>query len=171
MQDLALLSEIVCITLSRFIKGEKMKYYPYEEFLGDARELYQKIDEKIGKPDAIIAIARGGLTIAHMLSLRWDLREVYTLNAISYHNGTQGELIIKNIPQIPSNFKNILIVDEIVDSGKSLKEIVQTLSNLNPNHNFYTCAIFQKSTAQIQADFFIKAPEDWIDFFWERDMF
>lgn len=148
-----------------------MKYYPYEEFLKDAKELYEKIDSKIGKPDAIIAIARGGLTIAHMLSLRWDLREVYTLNAISYHDAEQGELIIKNIPSIPAEFKNILIVDEIVDSGKSLKEIIHTLTQLNPNHNFYTCAIFQKPSALIQADFSIKEPEDWIDFFWERDMF
>lgn len=148
-----------------------MKYYPYEEFLQDAKELYNRVNSKIGKPDAIIAIARGGLTIAHMLSLRWDLREVYTLITISYHDGTQGELIIKNIPSIPANFKNILIVDEIVDSGKSLKEILNTLCNLNPNHNFYTCAIFQKSTALLQADFYIREPEDWIDFFWERDMF
>ncbi len=50
-----------------------MKYYSYEEFLEDLKDLYNKIDSKIGKPDAMIAIARGGLTMAHLLSLRWDL--------------------------------------------------------------------------------------------------
>ena len=81
-----------------------MKYYSYEEFLEDLKDLYNKIDSKIGKPDAMIAIARGGLTMAHLLSLRWDLREVYTLNAISYQGDKQGDLIIKNIPNIPKGF-------------------------------------------------------------------
>ncbi|GAA7265042.1 phosphoribosyltransferase [Helicobacter pylori] len=148
-----------------------MKYYSYEEFLQDLKDLYNKIDNEIGKPDAIIAISRGGLTMAHLLSLRWDLREVYTLNAISYQGDKQGDLIIKNIPSIPEGFDKVLIVDEIVDSGKSLIKIVDMLKSLNPCINFYTCAIFQKSTAIFQADFFLKEPMDWIDFFWEKDMF
>ena len=148
-----------------------MKYYSYEEFLQDLKELYRNIDSKIGKPDAIIAIARGGLTMAHLLSLRWDLREVYTLNAISYQGDKQGELVVKNIPSISEGFSKVLIVDEIVDSGKSLIKIVETLTALNPSVSFYTSAIFQKPTAIFQADFFLKEPDDWIDFFWEKDMF
>lgn len=148
-----------------------MKYYPYEEFLKDARALFSKVDCKIGKPDAIIAIARGGLTLAHMLSLRWDLREVYTLNAISYDGNQQKELIIKNIPDIEPQIKKILIVDEIIDSGKSLSKIVQILKERNPNVQFFTAVIFQKENVAFEADFFIKEPQDWIDFFWERDAF
>ena len=148
-----------------------MKYYSYEEFLKDARILFEKIDSQIGKPDAIIAIARGGLTLAHLLSLRWDLREVYSLNAISYEGSKQKDLIIKNIPTIDSQFKRILIVDEIVDSGKSLKEVLKILQKANPYTHFYTAALFQKEKAQIKADFFLKEPYDWIDFFWEKDMF
>lgn len=147
-----------------------MKYYSYEEFLKDARILFEKIDSQIGKPDAIIAIARGGLTLAHLLSLRWDLREVYSLNALSYEGNKQKDLIIKNIPTIDSQFKHILIVDEIVDSGKSLKEVLKILQKANPYIHFYTAALFQKEKAQIKADFFLKEPYDWIDFFWEKDM-
>lgn len=148
-----------------------MKYYSYDEFLEDLKDLYNKIDSKIGKPDAIIAIARGGLTMAHLLSLRWDLREVYTLNAISYQGEKQGELIVKNIPSIPEGFSKVLIVDEIVDSGKSLIKIVEILKELNPKVDFFTSAIFQKSSAIFQADFSLREPESWIDFFWEKDMF
>lgn len=148
-----------------------MKYYSYEEFLKDAKLLFKKADSHIGKPDAILAIARGGLSLAHFLSLRWDLREVYSLNAISYDGNKQKELIIKNIPKIDSSFKKILIVDEIVDSGKSLKKIIEMLQEQNPQIAFYTAVIFQKENAQIKANFWIREPLDWIDFFWERDMF
>lgn len=148
-----------------------MQYYPYEDFLKDARTLFNKVDSKIGKPDAIIAIARGGLTLSHMLSLRWDLREVYSLNAISYDGSKQKELIIKNIPKIDEKIQKVLIVDEIVDSGKSLYKIVEILKEQNPSIQFHTAVIFQKQTAEIKADFSIREPLDWIDFFWERDMF
>ncbi|WP_027327132.1 phosphoribosyltransferase [Helicobacter pametensis] len=148
-----------------------MQYYSYQEFLKDARTLFDKVDSRVGKPDAIIAIARGGLTLAHMLSLRWDLREVYSLNAISYDGNKQKELIIKNIPTIDKSFKKILIVDEIVDSGKSLHKIVEILKDQNPSVHFHTAVIFQKQSAEIKADFSIREPLDWIDFFWERDMF
>ncbi|MCE3047155.1 phosphoribosyltransferase [Helicobacter kayseriensis] len=148
-----------------------MQYYPYDEFLKDARTLFEKIDSQIGKPDAIIAIARGGLTLAHMLSLRWNLREVYSLNAISYDGNKQQELIIKNVPNINKDFKKVLIVDEIVDSGKSLHKIMEILREENADIKFYSAVVFQKQNAQIKADFFIREPQDWIDFFWERDMF
>lgn len=148
-----------------------MKYYPYEEFLNDARALWLKVDASIGKPDAIIAIARGGLTLAHMLSLRWDLREVYTLNAISYDGNQQKELIIKNIPNIESQIKKVLIVDEIIDSGKSLSKIVSILKEKNPSIAFHTAVIFQKKDVAFRSDFFIHDSQEWIDFFWERDMF
>lgn len=148
-----------------------MKYYSYEEFLQDLKDLHNKIDCSIGKPDAIIAIARGGLTMAHLLALRWDLREVYTLNAISYQGEKQGELIIKNIPTIAEGVKKVLIVDEIVDSGKSLIKVVEILKKLNVDVDFYTSAIFQKESAVFRADFSLREPESWIDFFWEKDMF
>lgn len=148
-----------------------MKYYPYEEFLQDARELFAKVDSQLGKPDAIIAIARGGLTLAHMLSLRWDLREVYALNAISYDGNQQKDLIIKNVPKIEPHIRKILIVDEIIDSGKSLSQILEILKDQNPCVEFSTAVIFQKQNVAFEADFFIKEPTDWIDFFWERDAF
>lgn len=148
-----------------------MQYYPYKDFLKDTQTLFEKVNSRIGKPDAIIAIARGGLTLSHMLSLRWDLREVYSLNAISYNGSKQQELIVKNVPKIDEKIKKILIVDEIVDSGKSLHKIVEILKDQNPNVSFYTAVIFQKQNAEIKANFFIREPQDWIDFFWERDMF
>ncbi|ANV98132.1 nicotinate phosphoribosyltransferase [Helicobacter enhydrae] len=148
-----------------------MKYYSYQDFLQHAKELHQQIDTNIGCPDAIIAVARGGLTLAHFLSLRWDLREVYMLNAISYNQDKQGELVVKNLPTIPADIQKVLIVDEIVDSGKSLQKIVEILKNNHPKVEFYTATIFQKTSAIIQADFSIQEPTDWIDFFWERDMF
>ncbi|PAF52301.1 phosphoribosyltransferase family protein [Helicobacter sp. 13S00477-4] len=146
-------------------------YYSYGEFLNDLKDLQVMVEKKIGIPDGIVCIARGGMVMSHMLSLAWNLRSVYTINAISYSDtNVQSSLIIENMPNIKSQCEKILIIDEIVDSGRSLGEIVQKLTLSYPNQKFFSAVIFQKLTAEISADFYLKEPPEWIDFFWEVDM-
>ena len=54
-------------------------YYPYEEYKQDLKTLISKIDQSF---DAILGIARGGLSMAQMLGEYYDLREVYAINTI-----------------------------------------------------------------------------------------
>ncbi|MDO7252430.1 phosphoribosyltransferase [Helicobacter cappadocius] len=147
-------------------------YYSYADFLEDLKALRTKVEKNIGIPDAIVCIARGGMVMSHMLSLAWNLRSIYTLNAISYSDqNVQSSLIIENMPNIKPEHKKILVVDEIVDSGKSLEEILQKLRSGNPQAEFYSAVIFQRTNAKIFADFYVKPPSlEWIDFFWEVDM-
>jgi xanthine phosphoribosyltransferase len=56
-------------------------YYAYNEYLSDCKKLTELIQDDF---DAIIAIARGGMTMAHMLGEHYDIREVYTVNTIGY---------------------------------------------------------------------------------------
>lgn len=146
-------------------------YYSYNDFLGDLKELRAKIEEKISVPDAIVCIARGGMVMSHMLALAWNLRAVYTLNAISYSDcNVQSSLIIENMPHIRGEYQKILVVDEIVDSGKSLEVIMQKFRSAHPEKSFYSAVIFQKPTAKVYADFYLKHAVEWIDFFWGVDM-
>ena len=66
-----------------------MQYYSYEMFREDMKELVDKIDFN---PDGIVAIARGGLTMAHFLGIALDLRRIYTINATSFFNKVQQEI-------------------------------------------------------------------------------
>lgn len=146
-------------------------YYTYEDFLRDLKLLKQQVEDKIGIPDALVCIARGGMTMSHMLGLAWNIRAVYSLNAISYSDTkVQSSLILENMPCIKQEHKNILILDEIVDSGESLSVVLQKLRDNFDHANFSSAVIFQKSNAKIKADFFIREPEEWVDFFWEIDM-
>lgn len=146
-------------------------YYSYSEFLDDLKQLREKVEESIGIPDALICIARGGMIMGHMLSLAWNLRTIYTINVAFYSdNNVQSSLIIENMPDISFEHKTILVVNEIIDSGNSLEAIMYKLRGSNPQNQFYAAVIFQKLTAKMFADFYIKHPYEWIDFFWEVDM-
>lgn len=146
-----------------------MLKYGYEMFRSDTRELKKKITDDGFKPDAIVAIARGGLTMAHFLSLGYDIRDMYVINAVSYTTEkVQGDIRLFNIPNL-GDLKNILVVDEIVDSGKSLKKVMKVLNEINPDKNFKTAALFCKPNAEIMPDYHVRIAEGWIDFFWETD--
>ena len=62
------------------------------------------------------------------------------------------------------------MIDDIVDSGETLQEIMKILREQYPECEFKIATIFYKSTAVIEADFAIKKAHEWIDFFWEVDL-
>ena len=143
-----------------------MQYYSYEMFREDMKDLVDRIDFN---PDGIVAISRGGLTMAHFLGIALDLRRVYTINASSFFNKIQQEIQISNIPEIGGN-QRILIVDEIVDTGTSMEKVYNILKEINSSIDFKTVCIFHKPTASFKPDFILREVNDWVEFFWEVDI-
>lgn len=142
-------------------------YYPYSEFIADVKVLTAKIDIK---PDAILPIARGGLTLGHFLGEYYGIRGVFAINTIGYEDTTKlDEVTVFNVPDL--NFaKNVLIVDDIVDSGDTLVEVLKVLNEKFPHVAFYTASLFYKSTAVIEPDWYAKETSEWIEFFWTKDL-
>ena len=143
-----------------------MQYYSYEMFKEDIKELILKIDFN---PDGIVAISRGGLTMAHFLGIALDLRMVYSINAASFFNRVQQEVRISNIAELYGN-QRVLVVDEIIDSGTSMIKVKNILQEINSNIDFKTASIFYKPTASFKPDFYLRETKDWVDFFWEVDI-
>ncbi len=142
-------------------------YYPYQEFKEDLKTLAQSIDQSF---DAILGIARGGLSIAHMFGEYYDLREVYAINTIGYEDTHKNDSIeVFNIPEL-KNAKIVLIVDDIVDSGDTLIEVLSVLNETYPDITFLTASIFYKKSAKIKPTWYVKEPKGWIDFYWTVDM-
>jgi len=142
-------------------------YYPYEEYKQDLKILISKIDQPF---DAILGIARGGLSMAQMLGEYYDLREVYAINTIGYDDTKKKESVeVFNIPDLKSA-NTILIVDDIVDSGDTLIEILKVLEIKYPKVTFLTASLFYKKTAKIAPTLYIKEPKGWIEFFWSEDL-
>ena len=142
-------------------------YYAYKEFKEDLKVLIQTIDKEF---DVILPIARGGLSMGQMLGEFYNIREVYAINTIGYE-GTQklDEVKIFNIPALESATK-VLIVDDIVDSGDTLVEVLKILEEKYPLIEFFTASIFYKPTAIIEPTWWVKEPKGWIEFFWSEDL-
>ncbi len=146
-----------------------MYHYKYEEFIQDLEFFYKLLKDY--KPDIILAVARGGVTFGHFMAERLNLRELYTLNSVHYDNKEKLDIIkISNIPNIPAN-KRVLVLDDIVDSGESMGEIMRVFEQKFPKTSFKTGAIFYKKDAIFTPDFKIKEAHDWIEFFWSNPKF
>jgi len=142
-------------------------YYPYEEYKQDLKTLISKIDQSF---DGILGIARGGLSMAQMLGEYYDLREVYAINTIGYDDTEKKESVeVFNIPDLKSS-NTVLIVDDIVDSGDTLIEILKVLEAKYPKITFVTASLFYKKTAKITPTWYVKEPKGWIEFFWSEDL-
>lgn len=120
--------------------------------------------------DAILGIARGGLTLSHFMSQALSQRNVFTLNTISYDGRIQKDNVeVFNIPSL-EKFKKVLIVDDIIDSGKTIEKVMTLLKNSYPNIEFKVASLFYKEDALVRPDFTINKADKWIDFFWEVDL-
>jgi len=144
-----------------------MKYYPYDSFKTDTNKLLLKIKEF--QPESLVAIARGGLTLSHAIAEGLNVRNIQTLSTELYDKTQKRDaLYIKGSCEF-EDVKRVLVIDDIADSGDTLKAIMEMLRKKHPKVEFKTATLFYKKTSIYEPDFWINEANDWIDFFWERD--
>jgi xanthine phosphoribosyltransferase len=147
-----------------------VEYYSPDMFLADVRILYdQLIDEKF---DAILGIARGGLVLATILANNLDIQELYTVQLKSYEGMTQTNINILHEPDwLCFLDKKILVVDDLIDCGKSMIFVKELLNQHNLS-NYKVCVLIDKQkNPEIVPDFYVRVIKDWVAFFWEREYF
>jgi len=144
-----------------------MIYYSYERFKEDMLQLAGQCEAY--RPDTVIALARGGMTIAHALSMALDIRNLQSIRIESYDGENRREEITIHDKCDLQDSKRVLVVDDIVDSGRTLASVMPMLQCAYPEIEFKSLSIFTKPSALIQPDYSLYEATDWIDFFWERD--
>ena len=103
----------------------------YEEYTEAIDRIANQISDSGFKPSHIICIARGGLRVGDILSRIFRVRCSY-LGAESYEISEKGKVsdqqksevtFARDISSTTKNFgNNILIADDLVDSGLTLKK-------------------------------------------------
>ncbi|MEI7621836.1 MAG: phosphoribosyltransferase family protein [Candidatus Moraniibacteriota bacterium] len=86
-------------------------------------DLATQIKQANFEADYIIGIASGGLVPLGLLAKKMNFKNVLTVTARSYQGETQGELEISYLPAIDLRGKKILLIDELADSGETLKKL------------------------------------------------
>ncbi|OGG08588.1 hypothetical protein A2154_00570 [Candidatus Gottesmanbacteria bacterium RBG_16_43_7] len=113
--------------------------------------------------DEIVAIARGGLTLGHIMSDFLNL-PVCTFTIQSYKDiRDQGLVEITEPMKKPIKGKHILLVDDIADSGKTLSRAKAYLTQLKPK-SVTIMTMFYKPASIVIPDFYAKKTDKWVIF-------
>ncbi|MDD5400761.1 MAG: phosphoribosyltransferase family protein [Sulfurimonas sp.] len=144
-----------------------MKYYSYENFKIDTNTLIKEV-KSVGF-DAIVAIARGGLTLSHAMAEGLNIRQVQSIKTELYDGSIKRERITVSGRCEFKDVNRVLVVDDISDSGDTLKAVMQYLKSEFQDIEFKSATLFYKKTSIYEPDFWVNEADDWIDFFWERD--
>lgn len=144
-------------------------FYAYEDFEKDVKFLAKKVKEEF-TPDALVAIARGGLSLGHSLAVALKTRNLFALNSIHYDDTRKLDSVeVFNIPNLNA-YKRVLLIDDIVDSGESLSEIKRILKEKFPHIELKIATIFYKKTALLQPEFSVKEASEWVEFYWDIEL-
>ena len=145
---------------------EKAFPVSWDQFHRDARALAWRL-AGAGPFTAIVAITRGGMVPATIVARELNVRLIETVCIESYQEYTkQGELrLIKSVsPEIIKlGGKGVLIVDDLVDTGKTAKVARELL----PGAHFAT--VYAKPQGRPMVDTFITevSQDTWIYFPWD----
>jgi len=141
----------------------------WDELYAMLLDLALKIRRSGFKADLIVGVSRGGWAPARILS---DLLEnTRTANIkIEFYTGlaktTTKPIVTQPISDVIAH-KNALVVDDVSDTGESLKVALEHLLKMGAA-SVKTVTIYYKPHSIFKPDYFAKSTVDWIIFPWER---
>lgn len=146
--------------------NEQKIFVSYDEFHQFTIQLADKI--KYLEIDYIVAPVRGGLLPGNILShylkkdvlaIQWSTRD---FNKKIHCSKIKNDL---------NNGLNLLLVDDINDSGRTFIELIEdwNYDKLTSKGNLITTSIFQRYNTKLKSDYFSKLINDdrWVIFPWE----
>lgn len=137
------------------IEKKYISYDQYDRLIYKFTDLLQTV-----KPDVILAIPRGGLAIGLHVSHYLECKYLLTLK------------INNEFAKLLSQLKGLklLIVDDVCDSGETLKNNIISLHNCKIT-DIITATLHVKPRRSITPDFFVEeVPNDcWLVYPWEFD--
>ncbi len=152
----------------KFVKCDLNHLRKYSQILS------RNIISKNGRPDAIIYIERGGMVIGRLLSDDLSVKRVAGINA-SYYLGIgkrAHSVSVGEVPKIKEEGGYLLLVDDIADTGKTLKKVAAQLAMAH-GERVLTCTVFYKPRSVVKPDFYVReiGNDKWVVFGYEEREF
>lgn len=144
----------------------KFHYISWQKLHDLCFQLVKKIKNEKLKFDRIVCISRGGLVVARIFSDFLDL-PISNFTIVSYVSvGKIGKP--KVMESLAADIRNekILLIDEIVDHGTTLKKAISYLEKKEPQ-KIVTLATVIKPWTKLKPDFWQMETDKWIIFPYE----
>lgn len=128
----------------------------------------EKIRRDGFKPDVIVGVSRGGWPPARVLSDLLDNPNLANVRAEFYLGvaETKGEPTLTQPVSVNVKGKKVLVVDEVADTGKSLKLVKEHLTERGASE-IKIATVYYKPWSIVKPDYYERETSLWIVFPWE----
>ena len=138
----------------------KHLYVSYDEYHGLIEKLALKIHQSGWEFDTILCLARGGLRPGDILSRIFD-KPLAIMSTSSYRAdaGTiQGRLDLAKYITLPKGelAGRVLLVDDLADSGVTLRAVVERLRSMPAISELRTAVIWVKGVSSYVPEYFVE---------------
>ncbi|MDI6846990.1 MAG: phosphoribosyltransferase [Candidatus Bathyarchaeia archaeon] len=140
----------------------------WNRIYGMLLNLAEKIRKNGFKPDVIVGVSRGGWPPARVLSDLLDNPNLANVKAEFYLGvaETKGEPTLTQPVSVAVAGKKVLIVDEVADTGKSLKLVKEHVIKEGAAE-VKVATVYYKPWSIIMPNYYEKETSRWVVFPWE----
>lgn len=127
-----------------------------------------KVKEAGFRPDAIVAISRGGLVPGRLFADHLHIKDVVSVKADHWGitAAKDGKARIAHSTNADLKGKKLLVVDDVTDTGQSMELVLEHLKEFEPAE-IKTATAYHLSNSKYVPDFFgAEIPWVWIIFPW-----
>ena len=155
--------------MSERLPHEKGFHVSWDQIHRDSRALAWRLDHQGPGEDgawkAVVAITRGGMAPAMIVSRELNIRVVDTISVKSYDHQSQASAQVLKAPdaELMGDGTGILVIDDLVDSGRTL-EVVR---DLYPHAHFATVYAKPKGRPMVHTFITEVSQDTWIFFPWD----
>lgn len=135
--------------------------YSYDNMRQGLLDIIRSMNLDDWKPDAVLGLTRGGLVPAVMMSHYYDVQMIpvnLSLRDFKSDFATVVNELDQSIKLDSKKFKNILVLDDILDSGETMKQLKDIFNMLEKFSHFnikYATLFFNiNNEAQFQPDYY-----------------
>jgi hypothetical protein len=150
------------------LTNETYLYLTWMDVQRLSEDLADQIAESGFTPDIIVAVSRGGFNPARILSDELNIRSLASLQVIYYAgvNERSDEPRVKYPLNADISGLNVLVVDDVADSGNSLRVVKKYVEGLGPRE-VRIATLHYKPWSNFKPDYFAESAEKWIIYPWE----
>ena len=136
---------------------------------GDAtRALAETVAADEWRPDLVVAVARGGLTVAGALAYALGVKNCGTIN-VEFYTGVDARLPVPvvlppSLNLIDVDDLDVLVVDDVADTDHTLRLVQEVLSQRV--REVRTAVLYHKPQSVIAPTYAWKRTSAWINFPW-----
>ncbi|MBO8181470.1 MAG: phosphoribosyltransferase [Archaeoglobus sp.] len=114
------------------------------------------------KPDALVAIGRGGWIPGRLISDFLGIRELYSIKAEYWDVAeTRDQAVITQPINVDVNGKKLLVIDDVADTGKTLNVVVSHLRKVGAAE-VRTAVLQYKKTSEFSPDYAAQILKRWV---------